>query len=278
MKRRFADGLLLVLGNMLLAFGVSFFILPNNVLSGGVAGVAVALYPIFNIPPQIMMNAIIIICFVIGYLFLGKAFAAKTVVSSILYPLFVALFSQVSYHPEVDPLMASLFGGLIMGAGLGLTFRTGSSTGGMDIPPLILEKFTNIRVSLWILAFDAFTVLLGLSSYGLNSVLLGLISVFAATYAIDKMQVIGGEQAKQVLIITSKNELVLEHIHMLIDRGSTLLQGRGGYTSEDREIILTVLMREQYVALEKAVKEIDPEAFLIVSDVTEVHGNGFYRL
>ena len=92
------------------------------------------------------------------------------------------------------------------------------------------------------------------------------------------MQTLGGEQAKQVFIITNKNDEVLEHIHTLIDRGSTLIQGRGGYTRDNREIIMTVLMKDQYVALEKAVREIDSDAFLIVSDVTEVHGNGFYRL
>lgn len=278
MKNKIFDGVLLVIGNALLAFGVSFFILPNKILSGGVAGIAVALYPIFNVEPKLMMNIIIFVCFVIGLVFLGKRFAAKTVVSSILYPIFVALFSLISYQPEVDPLMASVFGGLIMGIGLGATFRTGASTGGMDIPPLILEKFTNIRVSIWILILDAITVLLGLKSFGLNSVLLGLISVFTATVAIDKMQTLGGEQAKQVFIITNKNDEVLEHIHTLIDRGSTLIQGRGGYTRDNREIIMTVLMKDQYVALEKAVREIDSDAFLIVSDVTEVHGNGFYRL
>lgn len=278
MKSKLFDAVLLIMGNALLAFGVSFFILPNRILSGGVAGIAVALYPIFHIEHKLMMNSIIVFCFILGFIFLGKRFAAKTVVSSILYPMFVTMMSFLNYRPDLDPLMASIFGGLVMGLGLGLTFRTGSSTGGMDIPPLILEKYTKVRVSVWILFFDAFTVLLGLKSYGLNSVLMGLISVFAATFAIDRVQLLGGEQAKQVFIITQLNEEVLDHIHKLIDRGSTIIPARGGYTGDSRDIIMTVLMKDQYVALEKAVKEIDPDAFLIVSDVTEVHGNGFYRL
>lgn len=278
MKQRLIDAALLVLGNMVLAFGVSFFILPNNILSGGVAGISIALYPIIKIEPKMMMNIIIFLCFIIGYIFLGKEFAAKTVASSILYPIFVAFISRISYNPELDPLMASIFGGLVMGLGLGLTFRTGASTGGMDIPPLILQKFTKIKVSVWILIIDAITVFLGLQSYGLNNVLLGLVSVFCTTLAIDKMQTLGGEQAKQVFIISSKKDEILDHIHTHIDRGSTLLRGTGGYTGESRDIIMSVLMKTQYVGLEKSVKEIDPDAFLIVSDVTEVHGHGFYRL
>lgn len=272
------DALILVLGNALMAFAVTFFILPNNILSGGVAGIAVALNPILDMNPEIIMNVIIIATFILGCIFLGKQFAIKTVASSILYPIFISLMGKFIVPPDVDPILASVYGGLVSGVGLGLTFRTGASTGGMDIPPLILEKYTNIRVSVWILIIDAITVLLGLSSYGLNQVLIGFISVFTATFAIDKIQLIGGEQAKQVLIISDKNESILEAIHTTIDRGTTLIHATGGYTGERREIIMTVLMKEQYAELEKFVKGIDENAFLIVSNVTEVHGNGFYKV
>lgn len=271
------DLVLIFAGNLTIAFAATFFILPNKILSGGVAGFAIALYPIFKIDPEIMINIILVVTFMLGFFFLGKTFALKTLASTILYPMFVYVFSSMEFQSTMDPILASIYGGLLTGVGLGLTFRTGASTGGMDIVPLILEKYTKIKVSIWIMISDALVILLGLSNYGLNLVLIGFLSIFTASFAIDKIQMIGGDKAKQVFIITQKNAEVLHAIHTQIDRGSTLIPARGGYTNQSREMIMTILMNNQYSELEKLVKEIDEDALLIVSDVTEVHGPGFYR-
>ena len=278
MNENLKNWLLILVGNFILVFGVATFILPNNILSGGVAGVAVALSPLVNIEPPLLINIILLITFILGFVVLGKKFAVKTIMSTLLYPVYLALITSWNISFEVEPLMASLFGGLICGIGLGITFRTGASTGGMDIPPLILQKFTGVKVAFWVLVTDALTVLLGVKSFGINEVLIGLISVFAATLAIDKMQLISGDGAKQVMIITKARQEVLQYIHDHLDRGSTIIPAVGGYTGETREMIMTILEVEQYVQLETAVKEFDDEAFLIVSDVTEVHGKGFYRV
>ncbi|QIK87037.1 YitT family protein [Erysipelothrix sp. HDW6B] len=272
---KITNALLLVLGNFVLACGVTFFILPNNILSGGVAGVAVALYPILRVEPRIMMNIIIGLAFLMGLVFLGKKFALKTLASSILYPLFVNLLSLIPFNATLDPLIASLFGGIFMGIGLGLTFKTGASTGGMDIPPLILSRYTGIRVSVYIFAVDAATVLLGFHSYTLNQVLMGFISIYASTKAIDKISLIGGIDARQVTIISDEYESILDYLHNNIDRGSTIITARGGYTQDRKEIVMTVISKKQYNDLEKAVLSIDSEAFLVVSNATEVHGKGF---
>lgn len=271
------DLVLIFAGNLTIAFAATFFILPNKILSGGVAGFAIALYPIFKIDPEIMINIILVVTFMLGFFFLGKTFALKTLASTILYPMFVYVFSSMEFQSTIDPILASIYGGLLTGVGLGLTFRTGASTGGMDIVPLILEKYTKIKVSIWIMISDALVILLGLSNYGLNLVLIGFLSIFTASFAIDKIQMIGGDKAKQVFIITQKNAEVLHAIHTQIDRGSTLIPARGGYTNQSREMIMTILMNNQYSELEKLVKEIDEDALLIVSDVTEVHGPGFYK-
>ncbi len=278
MKENIKNWSLLFLGNFILVLGVVTFILPNDVLSGGVAGVAVALSPLVNIEPKYLINIILLVTFVFGFIFLGKDFALKTIMSTILYPIYMAILSNFNIAIDVDPLMASLFGGLVTGVGLGITFRTGASTGGMDIPPLILQKLTGVKLAVWMVIIDALTVLLGLRSYGINAVLTGLISVFAATFAVDKMQLIRGDGAKQVMIITMKKLEVLQYIHENLDRGSTLIPATGGFTGESRDMIMTILEREQYVQLETVVKEMDEDAFLIVSDVTEVHGKGFYRV
>ena len=271
------DFILIFIGNFIIAIASMVFIIPNKILSGGVAGVSVALYPLFKIEPAMMINIVLIITYILGFIFLGKKFAMKTLTSTLLYPLFIYMFGRLDIQTTVDPILASIYGGLLTGMGLGITFRTGASTGGMDIPPLILEKFTNIKVSIWIMVLDGIIILLGLSTYGLNQVLIGFISIFTATFAIDRIQLLGGDKAKQVFIITKFNHEILHAIHTTIDRGSTLIPARGGYTNEEKEMIMTVLLNSQYTELEKIVNEIDPDAVMIVSAVTEMSGPGFYK-
>ena len=268
---------LLILGNFFLAISVVFFFIPNHVLSGGVAGVAIAINPFFHIETRLLINLIILTTFILGFIFLGKEFAVKTVASSIIYPLLITLLNYVPLHIQLDPIIAAVYGGALSGLGLGITFATGASTGGMDIPPLILEKYSKIRVSIWVMVVDACTVLLGLANYSVNDVLIGLLSIVSASYVIDKVSVLGGYQARQVTIISDLYEDILDRLHVEMDRGSTLYKARGGFTKQEKEIIMTVVTRQQYYELEKWVLEIDPEAFLIVSNVMQVHGLGFRK-
>lgn len=265
----------IAIGNFILALGVNFFFIPNDILAGGVAGIAIALEPIFHIPVQSMITIIIAIAFIIGLVFLGKEFALKTMASSILYPVFIYLLQGIPLV-KVDPILASIYGGLVSGIGIGIVFRVGSSTGGMDIPPLVLAKYTKIKVHTWMIIVDAITILLGISTFGLNAALIGLISAFTLSKTVSVVQTFGGDKALQVFIITDAVDEIMQHILVGLDRGATIIHGKGGYTKEPREIIMTVLMTEQYARLEKMVKEIDKGAFLIVSDVTEVHGDGFF--
>ncbi len=275
-KDFFIDAVSILVGNIFLAAGVAYFIIPNNVLSGGVAGLAIAISPFFNIEVDTLITIIIVISYILGYIFLGKSFALKTLSSSILYPVLLQVMSRFDVNFVVDPLLASLYGGLISGLGIGIVFRAGASTGGMDIPPLIMQKYTRVKAHTWMIVVDGITILLGLSTFGVNAVLIGLISAYAMSKMVNAVQTLTGQHAKQVFIITSKVDEVLEMIFLTIDRGATLIDSQGGYTKERRQLIMTVLMTDQYAQLEKRVKEIDKDAFLIVSDATEVHGYGFY--
>ncbi len=276
-KHYLVESLSILVGNVLLAFGVSYFIIPNNILTGGVAGVAIALSPLLDISVENIITGLIVICFVLGYLFLGKGFALKTIASSILYPIILKLLGQFNFQGNIDPLLASLYGGLVSGLGIGIVFRVGSSTGGMDVPPLILGKYTNIKTHSWMIIVDGLTILLGITTFGIEAALVGLISAYSMSKMVDVVQTLNGISMKQVFIITDHVEAVLDVILVSIDRGATLFNAEGGYTQNPRKIIMTVLLTDQYAKLEKSVKEIDPEAFLIVSNATEVHGNGFYK-
>jgi len=276
-KQLLLDSLAIIVGNFLLAVGVSFFIIPNDILTGGVAGIAVALSPLINLEVETIISGLVVVCFVLGLIFLGKKFALKTAGSSILYPIFLNILGSYEYSLGIDPILASLYGGLISGVGIGIVFRAGSSTGGMDIPPLILGKYTKIKTHSWMIILDGLTVILGITTFGISAALVGMISVWSMAKMVDSIQTFGGVSTKQVFIITDQIDAVLEMILVSIDRGATLLNGEGGYTKKEPKIIMTVLHTDQYAKLEKEVKLIDPDAFLIVSDATEVHGHGFYK-
>ena len=273
-KKQIINSITVVVGTFILAIAVETFIIPYRILSGGVAGIAVALHPILHISATLIANSVLIILLIIGSFILGKEFLKNTVLSCIAYPIFTSILNG-RVNVVVDPILASLYGGLIAGAGVGIVLKTGASTGGMDIPPLIINKLTGIKLSTLVLITDFLTVLLGLFVYDLSAVLLGLVSVFASSAAISKVLTINGTVSKAVQIISVKYEDILKEIDAQLERGATLLQGYGSYTGEEKRIILCVVSDRQYGTLIEIVKEIDPSAFIITTDATDMNGEGF---
>ena len=275
LKQKGKDIVWVVAGNAVLALAVSMFILPYDILSGGVAGIAVALQPLIPLPVTLMVNLLVVGLFILGACFLGKEFAMKTILSSLIYPVFLTFFSGRVPVLDLDPILASLYGGLLGGMGVGMALRTGASTGGMDIQPLIVHKLTHIEIAKLVLITDALTVLLGAFTYGLEAVLIGFVSVWASSVAIDKVLMFGGQQAKAIQIISDQYEQIIERIHSELERGTTLIEAQGGYTHEKRKIVLVVITKNQYPALMEMVTAIDKEAFVIANDTHEVKGFGF---
>ena len=273
-KKQIINSITVVVGTFILAIAVETFIIPYRILSGGVAGIAVALQPLLHVSATLIANSVLIILLIIGSFILGKEFLKNTVLSCIAYPIFTSILSG-RVNVVVDPILASFYGGLIAGAGIGIVLKTGASTGGMDIPPLIINKLTGIKLSTLVLITDFLTVLLGLFVYDLSAVLLGLVSVFMTSVAISKVLTINGTVSKAVQIISVKYEDILKEIDVQLERGATLLQGYGSYTGEEKRIILCVVSERQYGTLIEIVKEIDPSAFIITTDATDMHGEGF---
>lgn len=280
-KDNWKDFLLVIIGNFVLAIGVTVFVLPNDILTGGVAGIAVALQPLIDIDPTIIINILTVALFFVGLVFLGKQFALKTLLSSICYPMLISLLSWflVAYFPEnyfvMDRYLATIYGGIFMGCGVGLIFRCGASSGGTDIPPLVIHKYTHISLPTLVLITDALTVLLGVLTYGFQAALVGIISVFISSVSIDKMLTLGAIKSKNCIIISEHYEEMLHYIHQNLARGTTILRGYGGYTHEDRPVIMVVVSKKQYPLLQYEVQKVDPNAFIIVTDTDEVHGLGF---
>lgn len=168
---------LLFTGNLLLAVASAWLILPNKVISGGVNGIAIVFEVLFDWDTVVVINTTIFLCFVIGAVVLGKEFALKTMFSSFCYPILLQVVSMI-HLPASSQLFASVCGGACTGIGIGLIMRAGGSSGGMDVPPLILQKLSGVSVSTWVLLCDGLIVISGLLVYGVYSILLGLVSVF----------------------------------------------------------------------------------------------------
>lgn len=269
--------LCIAVGNFLVAVAVVFLILPNNILSGGVASLAMALSPFVPVSRVFLINALTIVLFLIGAFVLGRKFAFKSLLSSILYPLMVSALSTLDTKPleTVDPILAALFAGLLTGVGLGLVFKVNASTGGMDIPALIMHKYMNIPLGSCVMIVDSLTILLGLCTYGINSILTGLVAVFASNYAINWTQTIGASAAKNVMIVSEKWEEIRDYMLYQVGRGVTILEGRGAWTNQNRPVLLCVIANRQFAKLEQDVAKIDPKAFMVITDVHEVRGSGF---
>lgn len=273
-KKQIVNALSVIIGTFILAVSVEVFIIPYHILSGGVAGIAVALEPFIHVSETLIANILLVVLLIIGGFFLGKEFVKNTILSSLTYPIFTSLLSG-RVELTIDPIVASFYAGLVGGAGIGLVLRTGASTGGMDIPPLIINKITGIKVSTLVLITDGLTVLLGLIAYDMSTVLVGLISVFTTSIAISKVLTINGTVSKSVQIISNKYEEILKEIDMQLSRGATILQGYGSYTKEEKKIVLCVVSERQYGKLIEIVNEIDSSAFIITTDATDMHGEGF---
>ena len=269
--------LLLLLGNLILACGTSFFILPNNILSGGVTAISIILDSLLGINRVFTIYALNIVLFILGAVCLGKAFAAKALMSTILYPTFIALLSPF-YDPEfcaVDPILAAIFAGVIMGTGLGLVFRANGSSGGMDIPALILHKYLHIPQGNAVFIIDFLTVSAGLMVFGLNSLLIGILTIFTTSNVINMVLTFGGENAQNVMIISNKWETIRDYLLKDLARGVTILEGTGAYSNEHRPVLMCVVKTREYAKFQREIGTIDPEAFIIVNSVHEVRGMGF---
>ncbi|MDO4198192.1 MAG: YitT family protein [Erysipelotrichaceae bacterium] len=265
-----------VLGSILLAFSTAVFIIPNNVLTGGVSGVSIILSPLVpSISKQHIASFLSVMMFIIGRIFLGKDFAVNTVLSTIVYSLSLVIIPWNRIIVNVEPLIACLYGGLLGGIGVGIVMRQGGSTGGMDVPPLMMNRYFGLDVSKGILIVDALTVIIGLIEYDAPSVLYGLISVYFTSLGVEKAISFGGTRAKEIRIISDSYEKINEDILTVLDRGTTIYEASGGYTKNDKKVLSCVVEDKQYQTVMDIINRYDEYAFVIVNDVQDVHGEGF---
>ena len=274
-------------GNALSAAASALFIVPNGFVMGGVTGVGILVRNLVGEGYEWVVECTVYVAnialFLLGAALLGKKFALATLAGTLLYPLFLSLFTYLSGLYEAraghaiaagEPMLAVVFGALLFGAGLGMVIRVGASTGGTDIPPLILHKFFGIPVSVSLWALDGVIVLVQLVAAPLDAVLYGIVITILSSVALEIVSPIGARRA-QVLIVSRKYGEIRDMILYKLNRGATLLHGETGYLKEDCRMLLTVVSQREVVRLKNEVQKIDPEAFVTVSVVSEVRGRGF---
>ena len=275
--RRLTSALAVIVGNFLYALSVKVFLLPTGLITGGTTGMAMVVNRLTGLPVSAFVMAFNILMLLLGWVLLGRAFVLSTIASSLLYPAFLEVIGWFigDFVLTDDLLLNTIFFGLGIGVSLGIVIRAGASTGGLDIPMLALQKYLRIPVSVSMYAID-FCILLLQIAFGasVDAALYGIVLAIIYTVMLDKMLLLGTSRT-EVKIISGKAREISAAILSQVDRGVTLLHGEGGYLHNDTEVVMSIISTRELVKLERLVHEIDPECFMVVSKVTEVHGRGF---
>ena len=276
MNAKLKDLFWVLVGNSINAFAVAFFILPNDLSMGGGTGMSLIVNHFFNIPISAFVLIFNIIMFLIGAAFLGKKFAVTTAISTFYYPFILAVFQKIigSYSVTDDIFLNTFFAGLLMGLSLGIVVRAGASTGGMDIPPLVVNKYFGVPVSAAMYAFGLIILAVQFTFKDAEKILYGIVLIMINSLVLDKMIVLG-KQRVELQIISEKSEEIKRAIIEKVGRGVTMIYGETGYMGEKCDIVLTVVSNRQLLKTERIVKSIDPGSFVIINSVKEVAGKGF---
>ncbi|MDI7743048.1 YitT family protein [Lysinibacillus fusiformis] len=265
-----------LLGAAVIAFGFNAFLFPNQVASGGVSGISTILNGLFGWNAGIVQYAFNIPLFISGVLILGKNFGLKSFVGTLALPFFVIIFANIGAL-TANALLAALFGGIIVGLGIGLVFKGNASTGGTDLLAQIITKYTGLTLGTSVLLIDGIIAISAALVFDLEKGLYALIGLFVTTKTIDIVQ-LGFSQSKMVYIISNQQDEIRDAVYAEIDRGVTKVPAFGGYTGEERLMLMVVVYQSEFTKLKQIIKTVDPTAFVIVSDAYEVLGEGFKRV
>ena len=265
-----------IIGAAVVALGFNLFLFPNQIASGGVSGISTILHGLFGWNAGLVQYAFNIPLFIAGVLILGKSFGFKSLLGTLALPFFVILTEDWE-AATMDPLLGAIFGGIVVGAGIGLVFKGKASTGGTDLLAQIITKYTGLTLGTSVLLIDGVIAVSAAVVFDLEKGLYAIIGLFVTTKTIDIIQM-GFSQSKMVYIITTKQDEVRDAIYRDVNRGVTKLPAVGGYTGEERPVIMVVVYQTEFTKLKQVVKTVDPSAFVIVSDAYEVLGEGFKRV
>ncbi len=266
----------IVIGNFIYAVGVVLFIIPHNLITGGSTGIAIIVNHHFGLDISTFVFIFNFSMFILGAMFLGKRFAMSTLISTITYPVALKVLQTVLADIVLtdEVILNIIFAGLFIGVAIGIVLKCGASSGGMDIPPLLIQKQTGISVAVSLYVFDFFILIFQASFQNTEALLYGICLVMIYTFVIEKV-IVFGKQRIQIQIISQKEDEIKRFITNTADRGVTIINGRTGYLDNECGIIMTVISSRELAKLNRAIVTIDPDVFMIISTVKEVSGRGF---
>ena len=268
--------LFIILGNLIFALGIATFVIPNGLIMGGSTGLALSVQHFLRIDITITVAIINIVTFLAGLFILGKKFAATTLISTFIFPFFLNYFKDIEKlkHITSDTLLSAIFAALLVGTGVGIVLRVGASTGGLDIPAIILNKKRGVPIAIVLYTIDISILLSQMIFSNIEQILYGIIIVLITTMVINKV-IVYGKNDFMVTIISEKYLEISENIHSKIDRGTTFIDIQTGYKKNNQQAVMSVISKRELHSLNKLVQEIDPKAFIIINQVNQVKGRGF---
>jgi len=272
--RAVIDYFWIFVGSALIALALDWFLIPNKIAAGGVSGIATIIHYLFGLPVGAVMIALNVPLFLMGFKELGLKFGVRSLYGMLVLSLLVDFLAPYLKALTKDPFLACLYGGVLSGIGLGIVFKFKGSTGGTDLAAAILRRFTKTNVGMALLFIDGLVVFASGIVFNPEQALYALITIVVTSLLIDLVQE-GMGYARAFFIISDKNDLISEKIITELDRGGTCLKGEGIYSRKEKNVLLAVVNRSEVSRLKEIVYQIDPKAFVIVTNVHEVLGEGF---
>ncbi len=276
MLKRITNLIGILIGSFITAVGVSALMIPNKIAAGGLSGIATILYHLFSLSPGIFLFAANIPLLIISGVLISWKFALNSIVGALATSGFVYLLEDIIPLTS-DPLLATLFGGVLCGIGIGIVFRSQGSTGGTDLLARILSRYTPISLGQALLSIDVLVIVSAALFFTPEYAMYALIGLYVTTKLIDTVQE-GISYTKEVRIISDNNEEIAKQILTVMNRGATFLYSKGAYTQEDKLTAIVIIRRNEVSKIKEIISDIDPDAFVIVSNVHQVLGEGFSNI
>lgn len=265
----------IIVGSAIVAFSFNGFLLPNYIAAGGVSGISTITEYLFNIEPAYVIWGVNVPVLLLAFFLIGKASAFRSVAGSLVLPFFVYLTRNIEPISE-EVILASIFGGIGVGIGLGIVYLGDASTGGTSLIAQMIYKYSSLSLGASLAIIDGVIVLTAIIVFDVELGLFALIGLFMTSKSIDFVQT-GFNRTKATLIVSGKHREVQQAIYEKVDRGVTRISAQGGFTEQDRPVLMCVVNQTEISKLKRTIKEADDEAFVIVMDSSEVLGRGFYQ-
>ncbi len=281
--RTVSKALHITLGTCLAGFSIATFITPAKIASGGVNGIAIIFFHLFGWDPGVTMLCISIPLFLIGLKVFGKMYGAGCLAGTLMLSFWVSLFGRLTqykgflpYVDRMDILLSAIFGGVLLGSGIGIVMRSGANTGGTDIIAQIINRFTPIPLGTALFLTDAMVILIGAFVFGFERALFAVITLYLSGQMVNFVVMsLGNKYAKTAYIVSEKHERIGQRIIEELHHGGTLLNGVGIFTGKSRTMLLAVVHNQEITLLTQIVHEEDPTAFMFVQETYQVLGQGF---